>query len=565
MSVEVAGLITVVVVYVVILVVGLFSARFTSKAGEEVDVNNYLLARRGLGIFVTTLSITSSWVGADFLNGTPETIFKDGLVWCLLPLGYSLALLVNGLLIAKKMRDANYVSMMDPIHDKFGAIMSVLNFLNALTAECFWSAAILSSLGITFQITIGAGEKLSVVVTACVAMAYTMLGGMFSVAYTDIPLMIISLVCMWAAVPYVTSHPAMGNLHDTTQIWYGHLDAKYGGVYFDLIMLLLFGAITWQLYYQRVFASKNSEIARWGSVMAAFGCLVCATPVVIIGAQVASADWEAVGYPNQLPIPPEDAKQILPLTLKYFTNEAVMVAGLLSLSLAVMSSVDSTSLSIGTMFAHSIFRRIIWRKEHGERWVLWSYRIGVFIGGLLMMIIGIAVEGELILGLVFLSTDLVYVMLLPQFISALFIGFANSYGALLGWIISVILRFGGGESLLKIKPFIYYPYYNETDGQLFPFRTFAMLIGWATIIIVSLFTKFLFEKEYISKKFDIWKCFDKSAKNVGIQDTSANNESGHPGVMQLKKKERKHTPYNPPGFDPLNINQSFMPDEQSSL
>lgn len=56
----------------------------------------------------------------------------------------------GGLFFAKKMREAGYVTMLDPFQQKFGERMGGLLFIPALSGEIFWSAAILAALGESF-------------------------------------------------------------------------------------------------------------------------------------------------------------------------------------------------------------------------------------------------------------------------------------------------------------------------------------------------------------------------------------------------------------------------------
>ena len=53
----------------------------------------------------------------------------------------------GGLFFAKKMREREYTTMLEPFQDKYGRVMTALCFIPALIAETFWSAAILSALG----------------------------------------------------------------------------------------------------------------------------------------------------------------------------------------------------------------------------------------------------------------------------------------------------------------------------------------------------------------------------------------------------------------------------------
>ena len=52
-----------------------------------------------------------------------------------------------GALFGKKMRDAEYVTMLDPIQRRHGAFVAGLCYIPALLGDVFWSAAILGALG----------------------------------------------------------------------------------------------------------------------------------------------------------------------------------------------------------------------------------------------------------------------------------------------------------------------------------------------------------------------------------------------------------------------------------
>jgi len=83
--------------------------------------------------------------------------------------------------------------MLDPFQQRYGLRMGGLLYIPALLGEIFWSAAILSALGATVSVVVGLGKDLSVIVSACIAVFYTLIGGLYSVAYTDV----IQLICIF--------------------------------------------------------------------------------------------------------------------------------------------------------------------------------------------------------------------------------------------------------------------------------------------------------------------------------------------------------------------------------
>ena len=117
-----------------------------------------------------------------------------------------------------------------------------------------------------------------------------------------------------------------------------------------------------------------------------------------------------------------------------------------------------------------------------------------------------------------LCSDFVYVMLFPQLTCVIYFIDMNTYGSLLGFIIGLFFRLAGGDPSLGLNPLIKYPWYNKQESlQLFPFKTFAMLTTFVFIFIGSYFTKFIFEREVLSKNFDIFKCIvNKSDRQTEI-------------------------------------------------
>lgn len=60
---------------------------------------------------------------------------------------------IGGFFFAKRMRSQGYVTMLDPIQQKYGDRMGGLLYLPSLMGELFWSAAILGALGMLFSST----------------------------------------------------------------------------------------------------------------------------------------------------------------------------------------------------------------------------------------------------------------------------------------------------------------------------------------------------------------------------------------------------------------------------
>ena len=122
-----------------------------------------------------------------------------------------------------------------------------------------------------------------------------------------------------------------------------------------------------------------------------------------------------------------------------------------------------------------------------------------------------------------LCSDLVFVLLFPQLVSALYIPFSNFYGSSLGFIVGLFFRLGGGEQLIRLKPIIIFPMYQEDQlKQLFPYRTLSMVLSWITLVGVSYLTKILFERSILSKKYDFMHVFSGDEGEEAYQLKSTN-------------------------------------------
>lgn len=113
-----------------------------------------------------------------------------------------------------------------------------------------------------------------------------------------------------------------------------------------------------------------------------------------------------------------------------------------------------------------------------------------------------------IYGLWYLSSDLVFVILFPQLVCVVYYKkTTNTYGSLAAYIVGLSLRALGGEAIIGLPPIIKYPFYDaDRGGQLFPFRTLAMVSSAFTIVGVSRLTIHLFETGKLAPHWDYFGC-----------------------------------------------------------
>ena len=468
--------------YLLIFVVGVL-ARRRSAGGSTTGL---LLADRRMPLLIGAFTMTATWVGGGYINGTAEVVFDvgsemGGLLWAQAPWGYALSLVLGGLFFARTMRRHGFTTLLDPFERRYGRPVAALLYIPALVGEIFWSAAILAALGMTFSVILGFDISTSILISAAIAVAYTMIGGLWAVACTDVVQLVLLFLGLCIAIPFALAHtggvaeviPAylerMPSLPHHAQRWQ----------WLELALLLILGGIPWQVYFQRVLACRDEKTAVNLSLIAAVGCVLMAAPAVLIGA-IGTAAW-----PDSGPGSPPTASLVLPYVLRYLTPPPVAILGLAAVAAAVMSSVDSSVLSASSMFAWNVYRPLA-RPSADDRELRRVVRAGVLLVGVAATWLALKAQSVYVLWV--LCADLVYVVLFPQLVTVLFLRRANRSGAIAGAAVALALRLGGGEPELGLPALIPYEQvgtYLPTFGSHFPFRTFAMLTGLGTIWLIS--------------------------------------------------------------------------------
>ncbi len=439
-----------------------------------------VLAGRNLGLGVGVFTMTATWVDGGYVNGTAEATYALGLLHVQAPWGYALSLVVGGLWFAPRMRRHGFTTLLDPFERRFGKRAAALLYLPALTGELFWTAAVLLALGTTFGILLNIDVTWSIVLAATIVMAYTTVGGLWAVALTDVAQLAILVGGLWLVVPFAAA--AAGGLPAAWQTYNGAFAGAATSVNWwawgDTALLLVLGGIPWHVYFQRVLACRDEATARRLSVLAGLCCLVAAVPPVLIGICARAVDWAGLGLAEPAPA------LVLPYVLAHLVPPVVSAIGLGAVAAAVMSSVDSSILSVSSMAAWNVYRPLV-RPDASSSQLARVARRAVIVAGVAATLL--AIRADSVYALWVLCSDLVYCILFPQLVLVLWDRRANRWGCYAGLMVSAVLRASTGEPLLGLPALVAMPV--DGDGlATVPYKTIAMLSGLVTIWLVSRLT-----------------------------------------------------------------------------
>ncbi len=491
--------------YLVFLAIGIAGSRKALKGGWS----ELLVAGRAMPLWLAVLTMTATWVDGGYLLGTVEGTFKSGL-----PLGaqgglcFGASLVLGGLVFARRMRRFRFTTLIDPFEARFGRRWAMVLALPALCGEVCWSAELLVAIGSTSGVMLGLPLGPAILASAVVVTAYTVLGGLWSVAYTDAFQLGLVAVGLLVAVPVVFH--AVGGLHAA---WAVYAAARPAGAsilppmragvagwtapaiasWWDVSLMLALGGIPWNCYFQRVLSCRTPSSAAWHSILAGGLTIGLTIPPLLLGIAAFAHRWPAP-VAAQLAARPAEA---MPVIFRYLTPGWVGVLGLGAIIGAVTSSFSASILSAGSMVAwNGVYR--LWKPDLGPEALTRVIRVLVVTLGAAAAVM--AFEVQSVQALWFFTSDLVFVLLFPQLLFALFDRRVNRIGSATAFAVSLALRVGGGEPLFGFPALIPYPRifsavlpgpvssWYDGAATMFPYKTLAAAAGLLVLPLVSRMT-----------------------------------------------------------------------------
>jgi high affinity choline transporter 7 len=460
------------VMYAAFIAIGWLSSRRAAGRGAD----QFMVAGRAMPLWLATFTMTATWVDGGYLLGTAEGVYRSSLASGLQGgVCFGISLIIGGLFFARRMRALEFHTLIDPFEARFGAKWAVVLAMPAVFAEMFWSAELLVALGSTFGVMLDLDLATGIVISAAVVTLYTMAGGMWAVAYTDAFQLGLVGVGLAASLPFALS--AAGGIGHAWDVYRAvpHEASLSTVRWWDASMMLMLGGVPWNCYFQRVLSCRSPRAAQAHSILSGMLTIVLTVPPLLMGLVAFAYVWPP-GLADRLSVQPADA---LPMIFRYVTPTATGLLGLAAIVGAVTSSYSSSILSAGSMFAWNVYRRLL-RPDMPAGGLTTVVRIAIALLGAGSVLMALRVQS--VQALWFFTSDLVFVLLFPQLVAALFDSKANVPGSIAAFSVSLVLRLGGGEPLFGMPALFPYP-------EWMPFKTVAASAGMLLLPAVSRLTQ----------------------------------------------------------------------------
>ncbi len=369
-------LITFVALYLTLTIaIGLIAARRVKNSTD------YLIAGRSLPLYMNVATVFATWFGAETVLSVSATFAKDGLHGIPGdPFGASVCLVLAALLFARLFYRMNLLTIGDFYKQRYGKPVEVLTSLSITVSYLGWTSAQMTALGLViFTLSGGALElNQAVMLGAGVVVIYTIFGGMWSVAFTDLFQTVVILIGL-TLVAILVGDLAGGAEKVLRQaaadgklvMFPAGMDAAAWWGMAGAFFAFAFGSIPQQDVFQRMTSAKNEKTAVRGTIIGGliYFCFAFVPIYIAYAALVADPALGALFADKD----PRIIQKILPdlvLGKMPLWAQVMFFGALLS---AILSTASGALLAPTALFTENVVRPFV--PHMGDRQMLLTLRI----------------------------------------------------------------------------------------------------------------------------------------------------------------------------------------------
>ena len=369
----------------------------------------YLLAGRMMTTPILVCTLASTYYGLDVLFGTSELAFNDGVVAFFAYSELSLGIyLIAAFALSTRLRQARFTSLPEILERNYGRSAGVLGALASLIYSV--PSTSLFALGRITHVIFGLDPQIGALLLGGVALAYTLLGGLWAVAITDTIQFV--LMCLTVAVGIPMLMSAVGGFDAVAASAPVGYFAPLGDMPTLLMIAYTAAGISILVdpgFYQRVFAAASARQAR-NAMLISLLIWFFYDWMVTAGGMLARAAIDSGALPADLHS--NDAllaavSFALPVGLT-----GIFLAGVLA---TAMSTIDSYTLVAGANISYDLYRPLL-RPNASDQELVRMTRWGIVLSWCLGYAIAF-VFSKLMALLVFMTTLLTSMVLVPILIS----------------------------------------------------------------------------------------------------------------------------------------------------
>jgi len=461
-------LLTLVIAYLLVTIaIGLVAAKRVKTSAD------FAIAGRHLPLAMIVTTTFATWFGAETVLGIPAKFVNSGLNGVVEdPFGAGSCLILVGLFFAGKLYRMNLLTISDYYRERYGRSVEVICSIIIMVSYLGWVSAQVTALGLVFNLLSGGVISMPWGMTIGVVsvLAYTLFGGMWSVAITDFMQMIILVVGLAVLAVYAGDQAGGADkviaLAVSQDLFKFLPEPNMKDILFFLAaaITIMFGSIPQQDVFQRVMSANSLNAATKGPIIGGICYILFAfVPMFLVVSALIIMPEQAAQLIE------EDPQKVLPtlvMTQMPFVMQVLFFGALLS---AIKSCASATLLAPSVTFTENIWRQFF--PHQGDKQSLLAMRVTVLVFSALVLLYAIQMQGSSIYEMV---SGAYQVTLVGAFIPLLF-GLYWAKATTQGAIFSIALGLSTWLLLLMTPA-----------GEEFPAQLAGVLASLAGMLIGSL-------------------------------------------------------------------------------
>jgi solute:Na+ symporter, SSS family len=371
---KVNPLIIFVIAYLAVTIaIGLLAARRVHNSAD------YMVAGRSLPLYMNVATVFATWFGAETVLSVSATFAKDGLGGIPGdPFGASVCLVLAALFFAKLFYRMHLLTIGDFYKQRYGKAVEVVTSVAIVASYLGWTSAQMTALGLVIHALSGGAVSLNqaILLGAGVVLVYTIFGGMWSIAFTDLFQTVVILIGL-TLVAVLVGDLAGGATKVITQAaadgkfnWMP-ADAKGWWAMAGAFCAFAFGSIPQQDVFQRMTSAKDEKTAVRGTIIGGLLYFCFAFVPIFIAYAAVVAD------PNLLTLfKSDDAREIQRVLPDLVLNKMPLWAQVMffgALLSAILSTASGALLAPTSLFTENVLRPFA--PKMGDKQFLMTLRI----------------------------------------------------------------------------------------------------------------------------------------------------------------------------------------------
>jgi solute:Na+ symporter, SSS family len=383
-------LLTLVILYLLVTIaIGLWAAKRVKNTAD------FAIAGRSLPLVMIVTTTFATWFGSETVLGIPAKFVNSGLNGVVEdPFGAGTCLILVGLFFAGKLYKMTLLTISDYYRERFGRSVEVMCSVIIMLSYLGWVSAQVTALGLVFNLLSAGAISIPVGMTIGVVsiLAYTLFGGMWSVAITDFIQMIILVVGLSIIAVFASGMAggadkviAFAVSKDLFKFW-PEPSFKDMVFFFAAAITMMLGSIPQQDVFQRVMSANSVGAATKGPVIGGVCYILFAfVPMFLVASALLIMPTEVAGLLK------DDPQKVLPtlvMTKMPFVMQVLFFGALLS---AIKSTASATLLAPSVTFVENIWRQF--RPRISDKSELRTMRITVLVFSTLVLVYAIRMQG----------------------------------------------------------------------------------------------------------------------------------------------------------------------------